>query len=91
MKVQLAAAALFVMSMISACSDSDTVPEGDPTRTFGSDLRGYKVQPGVMIGKNNAAYWAQAALSGYRATTREDLPARDHSCFHSRPMSVCAA
>ena len=74
MNVRLAAAAIFAISTIAGCSNSDGVPEGDPGQTFRTDLRGYEAGPGVMIGKDNTAYWAQAALSGYRDTTREDLP-----------------
>ena len=76
MKVHLAAAAIFIISMISGCSDSDTIPEGDPARTFGDELRGYMAEPGVVIGRDLSAYWAQAALSAFRATGEEDLPAK---------------
>jgi hypothetical protein len=75
MKLCVAAFAALAMPLLSACSGSDSVPEGD-ARTFGRGLRGYEAAPGVVIGKDNAAYWAQAVLSGYRETTREDLPGK---------------
>jgi hypothetical protein len=73
MKARLAAIAVLALSAVG-CSNSDSVPEGDPAQTFRRDLRGYEAAPGIVIGKDNAANWAQAALSGYRDTTREDLP-----------------
>ena len=76
MKSFLAIAALLAAVTVSACSDSDTVPQGDPAQYFRKDLRGYTVGPGIMIGKANSAYWPQQALAGYRETTDADLPSK---------------
>jgi hypothetical protein len=48
MDVRLAAAALFAMSMISAYSDSDTIPDGDPGQTFGGSAERLDA-PGRLI------------------------------------------
>jgi hypothetical protein len=70
---RIAAAALACL-LVSACSDSDTIPEGKPK--FGNDLRGYKAGQDVVIGLDRAAYWAQRVLSGYRAISGDDMPAK---------------
>lgn len=77
MKLSVAVAgALFAALMLSACSDSDRVPDGDPKNHFKADLRGYQVRAGVMVGKGGTAYWAQAALAGFRKTDESDMPAK---------------
>jgi hypothetical protein len=76
MKFHLVALAVLALPLLSACSESESVPEGDAAQAFDRNLRGYEAPPGVVIGKDNAAYWAQALLSGYRETTREDLPGK---------------
>ena len=76
MKMRLVAAGILAVAVLSGCSDSDAVPDGDPAKTFGQKLRGYAARPGVVIGRDLAAYWAQSVLSGFRETGEDDMPAR---------------
>src|SRR5262245_62440446 len=74
MRGHLVASALLGLSLIGGCSDSDGVPGGDPT--LEADTRGSIAQPGIIVGKGQSIYWAQAALAGFRITTLTDLPAK---------------
>jgi hypothetical protein len=76
MRGYLVAFALLGLSLLCGCSDSDGVPADDPAQGLGADMRGSIAAPGVIVGKGQTIYWAQAALTGYRVTTLTDLPAR---------------
>ena len=74
MRGYLVASALLSLSALCGCSDSDGVPGGDPT--LEAETRGSIAQPGIIVGKGQTIFWAQAALAGYRITTLTDLPSK---------------
>lgn len=61
---------------VAACSDSDSKPGGDPAGTIGNELRGYSYHSDVMMGKERQLHWIQDAVSGYRRSGEDMLPAK---------------
>ncbi len=57
-------------------SCTETIPTGDPSKTFTQKTRGYVTRPGVLIGQERAAHWVQSALKGYERTDDQDLTAQ---------------
>lgn len=72
--IKLATTVVAMAFSLSGCSE--TIPTGDPSKTFYSELRGYETRPGVLIGQERAAYWVQSVLKGYEETEEQDLPAQ---------------
>lgn len=79
---------------LSACSNSDSaIPTGDPAQYVGSERRGYKARPQVMVGAHNSAYWVQYAVSDYVRPSEDAVPGRvavqpRHSGCTFRPVAA---
>lgn len=69
-------AAVLAALVVSACSGSETIPEGDPATRIGTEMRGYEIDPGIMVGEDDKVNWTQLALADYRETTADDLPSK---------------
>jgi hypothetical protein len=69
---------LILLSAVSltACGEADEVPSlgGDPTKYLNQELRGYAAPVGIMMGKDNKAFWIASTVKDYAKVTGSDVP-----------------
>ncbi len=60
---------------LQGCAEEEVLPTTDPKSLLRSDIRGYKISPGVAVGPNHEFHWIQSAVKGYKPTSFKDVPA----------------
>ncbi len=68
--------ALLLIVALGGCSDSGTVPTGNPADLLNPEMRGYEAPAGVMMGLNETPYWVQSAVAGFRPVKPSGLPGK---------------
>ena len=86
-------AAVATGTLLCACGDPDAVPTGDPERYLDSELRGYEVETGVIVGADRQFFFVQQAMTGHaendfdEATPRTVREQATRGCVFRRPAS----
>ncbi len=70
------ASAILICFALSACSDSDFIPKGDPGESIRENRFGYTTKRWATIGADNEAHWIQSLIVGFSAPETSDSPAK---------------
>lgn len=65
---------ILVSTGLSACSESEKIPTGDPAAKVSRETRGHRVPYKVMMGKAGQFFWAQRALQNFHRLKEDELP-----------------
>ena len=66
--------AVLLASVLGACGPDNSVPDGDPAKRVGNDIRGYRVGPGVTIGSHFEMNWIQRSVTGFDRFASNGMP-----------------